>query len=82
MVEVDFDFDIKELEEEFMSEWFKRYRKVFPNAEPIPMMELMGNSILVEKFYGNPDAVYDYCIENHKTWEDVLGYKYDPDVIY
>ena len=67
---------------EFISDTFKEYLKIYPDAEAIPMMELMGNQILLEKFNNNPDAVYDYCLDVHKTWEEVLGYKFDPNVMY
>ena len=66
----------------FGSKMFKEYAKIYPNAEAIPLMELMGNKTLREKFNDNPDAVYDYCLDVHKTWEDVLGYTYDPNAIY
>ena len=72
----------EEFLEQFTSEGFREYKKVYPKAEAIPMMELMGNEKLFGEFHGEPDAVYDYCLENHKTWEEVLGYKYDPNVMY
>jgi hypothetical protein len=50
--------------------------------DPIPLFEVMGNSILQEKFYNCPDAVYAYCLEHNKTWEEVLDFKYEEGVMY
>jgi len=38
----------------------------------IPLMQVTGNKILVERFHDNPYEVYDYCLRNNKTWEEVL----------
>lgn len=51
-------------------------------GDPIPLFEVMGNEVLREKFYGTPDAVYAYCLEHNKTWEEVLGFKYEEGVMY
>lgn len=69
-------------EEKFLSPMFKEYRKLFPKSEAIPMMELMGDEILWGKFKGSQDAVYEYCIEHRKTWEEVLNFKFDPNAMY
>lgn len=65
-----------------MDKMFALYLKKHPNAEAIPMMELMGNKVLWDKFNGSQEAVYDYCLENNTTWEEVLGYEFDPNVMY
>ena len=65
-----------------MDKWLNEYKKKFKGATAIPLMEVMGNKVLSEKFDYNPDLVYIYCIENNTTWEEVLGYKFDPNVVY
>lgn len=51
-------------------------------GSPIPLFEVMGNQILQEKFYNTPEAVYAYCLEHNKTWEEVLEFKYEEGVRY
>lgn len=58
----------------------EQYKDKF--GDPIPLYEIMGNEIFVNKFYGNTDAVYDYCLQHNKTWEEVLGFKFDENVLY
>lgn len=38
----------------------------------IPLYMVMGNSIFAEKFGQSTIALYSYCIEHGKTWEEVL----------
>ena len=38
----------------------------------IPLYMVMGNSIFAEKFGQSTIALYSYCIEHNKTWEEVL----------
>lgn len=58
----------------------EQYKAKF--GDPIPLYEIMGNEIFINKFYGIPDAVYDYCLQHNKTWEEVLGFKPQEDVLY
>ena len=51
-------------------------------GDPIPLMQIMGNEIFCDKFNQEPELVYKYCLENKKTWEEVLDYTFDPDAIY
>jgi hypothetical protein len=51
-------------------------------GDPIPLYEIMGNQIFEEKFHNDASAVYAYCLENNKTWEEVLDHHYDEDVMY
>lgn len=48
----------------------EEYMKQF--GEPIPLMEVMGNEILMGKFHGNADEVYEYCLKVGKPWREVL----------
>lgn len=38
----------------------------------IPLYMVMGNSIFAEKFGQSTIALYSYCIDHGKTWEEVL----------
>ena len=38
----------------------------------IPLMQVTGNEILVERFHDNAYEVYAYCLKHNKTWEEVL----------
>lgn len=60
--------------------FLKMYVAKYDDA--IPLMEVMGNSILREKFYGCTEMVYDYCLEHNKTWQEVLQHKDNPNVMY
>lgn len=51
------------------------------SEELIPLYQVMGNEKFAE-FDFNPNAVYKYCIDNNKRWEEVLDYKPDPNVLY
>lgn len=50
--------------------------------DPIPLMQVMGNEILMEKFHGSAGEVYAYCIEHNVKWAEVLEYEFEPGVIY
>lgn len=65
-----------------MDRWLKEYRKKFKGADGIPTMELMGNEVFEKQFDNDPEKVYLYCVENNVRWEDVLGYEFDPNVLY
>ena len=54
--------------------------KIFPNLSPLDHVQ--GNEVLYGKFNGDTEAVYKYCLEQNKRWEEVLGYKEDPFVLY
>ena len=53
-------------------------------GEPIPLMEVMGNGILVEQFHDNDWEVYEYCLLHKKTWQQVLQFTpdYSGKVVY
>ena len=48
----------------------------------IPLYMVMGNSIFAEKFGQSTIALYYYCIEHNKTWEEVLEWEEIPSVEY
>jgi len=48
----------------------------------IPLYQVMGNDVLYNRFHGNTEEVYKYCLEHNTRWESVLRYEYNPDVIY
>lgn len=48
----------------------------------VPLYMVMGNSIFAEKFGQSTIALYSYCIEHNKTWEDVLEWEETPGVEY
>lgn len=48
----------------------------------IPLYMVMGNSIFAEKFEQSTIALYSYCIEHNKTWEEVLEWEEIPGVEY
>ena len=48
----------------------------------IPLYMVMGNSIFAEKFGQSTIALYSYCIEHNKTWEEVLEWEEIPGVEY
>ena len=54
------------------------------DGDGIPLMEIMGNEILSEKFDNNHFAVYAYCNKHGKTWREVLkaNPQYDPNILY
>lgn len=54
--------------------------EISPNA--MPLYCLMGDETLYGEFNGDTEAVYKYCIDNKKTWEDVLNFKFDPNSLY
>ena len=60
--------------------WLKEYIEKI--GEPIPFYEIMGNQIFAEKFHNNDSAVYAYCLEHNKTWEEVLEHEDNPNVMY
>jgi hypothetical protein len=60
--------------------YLKMYVAKYDDA--IPLMEVMGNAILREEFYGCTEAVYAYCLEHNKTWQEVLQHKDNPNVMY
>ena len=60
--------------------YLKKYVAKYDDA--IPLMEVMGNSILREKFYGCTEMVYEYCLEHNKTWQEVLQHVDNPNVMY
>ena len=51
-------------------------------GEPIALYCVMGNQKFLEEFHGEPEMVYEYCLEHNKTWEEVLGFKYDENKDY
>ena len=53
-----------------MIDYLEEYKKKI--GDPIPLMQVMGNEILVERFHDNAYEVYRYCLEHNKTWEEVL----------
>lgn len=57
------------------------YRKYISN-EPIALMQIQGNEIFEKEFDNSTVQLYLYCIENGKTWQEVLKFKFDPDVTY
>lgn len=59
----------------------KEYKKV-TGGQAIARMNLMGNKKLYEEFNDDDCAVYIYCIAKKKTWEEVLEYVDNPDVVY
>ena len=61
--------------------YLKLYLEKHKGAEAIPLYEIMGNKKFYE-FNQDTEAVYAYCLEEYKTWEEVLGYEYDPNVMY
>ena len=64
-----------------MSDIVKEYIKI-TGGEPIAMCNIMGNEILAKKFDNDIYRVYEYCIDNKKTWEEVLEYKEEEGVLY
>lgn len=48
----------------------------------VPLYMVMGNSIFAEKFRQSTIALYSYCIEHNKTWEEVLEWEEIPGVEY
>lgn len=54
------------------------------DGDGIPLMEIMGNKILSEKFDNNHFAVYAYCNKHGKTWQEVLeaNPQHNPNVLY
>ena len=64
-----------------MDRWLKEYKAKFKGSTAIPMKEVMGNQVLREQFDDNPELVYMYCVEYDKTWEEVIGYEFDPNVV-
>ena len=66
-----------------MIDYLEEYKKKI--GDPIPLMQVMGNEILVERFHSNAYEVYAYCLKHNKTWEEVLEvepFKYDPGIYY
>lgn len=59
-----------------------RERYLKKHGDLIPLMEVMGNEILQKEFFGVPELVYDYCLLTNKTWQEVLKFKYQDDVLY
>ena len=78
----DSDNEYFEEDEGFNVEGYaKEYtEKIFPTL--IPLYQVQGNKVLYGKFKGDTEAVYKYCRENNKRWEEVLGYKEDPYALY
>ena len=65
----------------------KKYKTYFEEyvdkiGAPIPLMQIMGDEIFCDKFNQEPELVYKYCLENNKTWDEVLDYTFAPDAIY
>ena len=61
-------------------DYLKLYEKKY--GDVIPLYEIMGNEIFEKKFHCDTEAVYYYCLENNKTWQEVLDFKYEPNVLY
>lgn len=59
----------------------EEYHRVI-GGDYIPMMMLMGNEIFYNEFNYDMIALYIYCIQHKKKWEDVLQFKYDNTVLY
>ena len=66
-----------------MIDYLEEYKKKI--GDPIPLAQVMGNEILVERFHSNAYEVYRYCLEHNKTWEEVLEvepFKEPPEYAY
>lgn len=61
--------------------YLEQYKKKIEDSA-IPLYQVMGNRIFSEKFDCDPELVYKYCLENNMTWESVLNFEFDPDVMY
>lgn len=59
----------------------EEYHRVI-GGDYIPMMMLMGNEFFYNEFNYDMIALYIYCIQHKKKWEDVLKFKYDNTVLY
>ena len=62
--------------------WEEKYREEI--GELIPRYEVMGNEIFAEEFNYSTEAVYKYCIEHGKTWQEALQAKivYSEEISY
>ena len=61
--------------------WFDKYIEEI-SPEPIALYEVMGNEIFDNEFNGDPEQLYKYCVENKKTWREVLNFKFDESLLY
>lgn len=52
------------------------------SKELIPLYCVMGDEVLYGKFHGDTEEVYKYCLEHNVKWEEVLNFKFNPDVLY
>lgn len=52
---------------------FEEYKRVTGGKEPIGLMVPFGYPPGVEEM-GGPEAVYDECIRQGRTWEDLLDW--------
>lgn len=83
----DLEFDENDYDEDYdvnscyLTGYAKEYKEKI-SKELIPLYNVMGNDVLYGQFNGNPEEVYKYCLEHNKRWEEVLGYKEDPEAIY
>ena len=58
---------------ESLSEKFKKYKKVTGGKDPIGLIVPFGYPPGVEE-RGGPAAVYDECIAQKMTWEELLNF--------
>lgn len=63
-------------------DFLQKYLQQGKDRTPIPLYEVMGNKIFVEKFDGEDYKVYRYCLDHNKTWQEVLEFKYNENVKY
>lgn len=62
-------------------DWLTKYKKEI-SRNLVPLYQVMGNEVLVERFDNNVNKLYEYCVKNKVRWEDVLEYKEIPGAIY
>ena len=79
--------DFREIYKKYISKYGKKepinvYVKIHGDA--MPLMELMGNSVINGEFKGDIECIYMYCLINNKTWQEVVGYtpSDDDNIVY